>query len=197
MSVEDPTQRLTALPRDRSAAQTTAALPRPLDLAGPTPPAQDTPAQDPSAQDPSAQQPPAQTDELSLAEIFEAPHPPAAEQPTAVQPVVEEPVIEQPRPTEAAAEAPTWTAMPVIPVRSEPAPAAPERTAPSAADASPVRTQRTGPSTIERMRSDAAAAWNGALRRSQDWLAHEDNGLMLMTALVAIILILVVAAVGS
>jgi len=175
MSFEDRTQRLSVPPTQTAAAQTTAAqttaaqtttaLPRPLNLADETP----------------SREPADKTDELSLAEIFEAP-------PTA--PPVEEPSGADP----GAAEAPTWTAMPVIPVRSEPV-SAPSTDRP--AETSQSDTKRTGPSSAERLRSDAAAAWSGAVRRSQAWLRRDDNGLMLMTAIVAIILILVVAAVGS
>src|SRR4051812_43835474 len=100
MSFEEPTQRLTVPPRDpaaqttaaqMTAAQTTAALPRPLDLAGATPPSSPDPAD--------------KTEELSLDEIFSAP--PAA--PPAVPATPAQPAH--------AEEAPTWTAMPVIPVR--------------------------------------------------------------------------------
>jgi len=169
MSFEDPTKRLSVPPRQTTvaqtpahetaaAAQTTTALPRPLNLA------------DEQSAD--------KTDELSLAEIFESP----AEQPSATEPSG----------PSAADEAPTWTAMPVIPVRSEPiSPASTDR------ETSQSDTKRTGPSAAERLRADAAAAWSGGLRRSQAWLSRDDNGLMLMTAVVAIILILVVAAVGS
>src|SRR5437868_5454267 len=113
MSFEDSTQRLSVPPRDptaantsaahttaaqTAAAHTTTALPRPLDLAGRTPDAPDSP--DSPSESPN---PPDKTDELSLEEIFhDAPAPADA-------------------PDEAStAEAPTWTAMPVIPVRSEP-----------------------------------------------------------------------------
>ena len=164
MSFEEPTQRLSV-----QAAQTTTALPRPLDLAGPTPPQPPEPAD--------------KTGELSLDEIF-ADAPPPASEPQTSQP--------QTSGTGGADQAPTWTAMPVIPVRSEPSPAAAANEAPT-----PTRPAKTGPSTGERLRSDAAAAWEGALRRSRDWLTHDDNGLMLMTAVVACILIFVVAAVGS
>src|SRR3954452_4194742 len=175
MSFEDRTQRLSVPPTQTTASQTaasqtTTALPRPLNLADETP----------------SREPADKTDELSLAEIFEAP--PARPAPTA--PPMEEPSGADP----GAAEAPTWTAMPVIPVRSEPV------SAPSTdrlAETSQSDTKRTGPSSAERLRSDAAAAWSGAVRRTQAWLLRDDNGLMLMTAIVAIILILVVAAVGS
>ena len=192
MSFEEPTQRLTVQPRDpaqtsptqtsptqTTPTQTTAALPRPLDLAGPTPsPSPDEPV------DPV--EPVDKTGELSLDEIF-ADAPPPASPPPASPPPVTEPAR--------AEEAPTWTAMPVIPVRSEPT--APPASTSAAAETAQTPPKRTGPSTGERLRSDAAAAWGGAVRRSRAWLTHNDNGLMLMTAIVAIILILVVAAVGS
>src|SRR3954454_21359956 len=112
MSFEEPTQPLTVPPRDpaaqttaaqmtaaqTTAAQTTASLPRPLDLAGATPPSSPDPAD--------------KTEELSLDEIFSAPPAPPAVPATPAQPAHAE-------------EAPTWTAMPVIPVRSEPGSAAP------------------------------------------------------------------------
>src|SRR4051812_18084255 len=188
MSFEEPTQRLRVVRPEpvpnsdtqttaaqttaaqTTAAQTTAALPRPLSLADSTPPSQpdDRPAD--------------RTDELSLDEIF-------PDRRTAG------PDRRVPQPA-GADEAPTWTAMPVIPVRSEPIAAAPDTAG------QPERTgqkgqKRTGPSTGERLFRDATAALDGAVRRSQDWLSRDDNGLMLMTAAVAIILILVVAAVGS
>jgi hypothetical protein len=176
MSFEDRTRRLSVPPRQTTgsqttASQTTAALPRPLNLAD------DTPSQHQQQQSQGAAD---TTDELSLTEIFEAP----AEQPSAADPAV--------------SEAPTWTAMPVIPVRSEPASApTTDRTTDSEVETSQSDTERTGPSSAEQLRSDAAAAWSGAVRRTQTWLARDDNGLMLMTAIVAIILIVVVAAVGS
>jgi hypothetical protein len=183
MSVEEPTQRLTVQPRDPaqdSAAQTTAALPRPLDLAGPTSPRSPEPAD--------------KTDELSLDEIFAAP-PPARAEPAPAAPVrAEPPRADPPR----AEEAPTWTAMPVIPVRSEPVSPRPAPTSRAQTEENAeAKAKRTGPSTGERLLSDASAALDGALRRTQAWMTHDDNGLMLMTAVVAIILILVVAAVGS
>ena len=170
MSFEDPTQRLSVPPRQatsQTAVQTTTALPRPLDLAGETP-----------SPEPQGPEPADKTDELSLDEIFAAPR--------------EERSATETR--SGADEAPTWTPMPVIPVRSEPVtPASTKRESESSQSV----TKRTGPSAAERLRADAAAAWSGGLRRTQDWLTRDDNGLMLMTAIVAIILILVVAAVGS
>jgi len=175
MSFEDPTQRLSVPPRDPddvAASRTTAALPRPLNLAGPTPT--------------SGEQPPDKTDEPSLDEIF------AGSEPQPAPPASTQPATEQPA---GAGQAPTWTAMPVIPVRSEPV--APAQPADRGEETGQIQTKRTGPSTGERLVLDASAAWDGALRRTQAWLTHDDNGLMLMTAVVAIILILVVAAVGS
>jgi len=179
MSFEEPTQRLRVVRPEAgepsstpSATQTTAALPRPLSLADSTPPSQpdDRPAD--------------RTDELSLDEIF-----PAPDRRTAG------PDRRAPQPA-GTDEAPTWTAMPVIPVRSEPIAAAPD-TAGQTERTGQTDQKRTGPSTGERLFRDATAALDGAVRRSQEWLSRDDNGLMLMTAVVAIILILVVAAVGS
>src|SRR3954471_22706684 len=184
MSFEEPTQRLTVRPRDiaaqtaaqTTAAQTTAALPRPLDLAGATPPSSPDPAD--------------KTEELSLDEIFSAP-PAAPPAPPAVPSTPAQPAH--------AEEAPTWTAMPVIPVRSEPVSAATASVSAPAPEpkTAQTKTERTGPSTGQRMLSDASAALDGAIRRGQAWLSHGDNGLMLMTAIVAIILILVVGIVRS
>jgi len=100
---------------------------------------------------------------LPLDEIFESAAPAA---PTAAT-----------QPT-AAAEAPTWTAMPVVPVRSEPVqlyPAPPQRD----------------------RREEASVTWAGTRMRVEDWLRRDDNGLMLLTAVVACVLMLVVAGVGS
>jgi len=112
---------------------------------------------------------------LPLDEIFESAAPAA---PTAAT-----------QPT-AAAEAPTWTAMPVVPVRSEPMTAAPAAPAPPA----PARSAPAHPPLTDRVRTDATAAWDGAVRRTRAWLGRDDNALMLLTALVAVILILAVAA---
>jgi hypothetical protein len=108
------------------------------------------------------------TDVLSLDELFDGQPDPAAAEPTAPSTL---------------AEAPTWTAMPVVPVRSEPV-------RPLDADAAPSQE----PSPLGgRVRSDAAAAWDGAVRRTREWLARDDNGLTLTTALVAVILIITVS----
>ena len=189
MSFEEPTQRLRVVrpePAPHSdtqttaaqttAAQTTAALPRPLSLADSTPPSQPDDRPDDRPAD--------RTDELSLDEIFAAPDRRTAG-----------PDRRAPQPA-GTDEAPTWTAMPVIPVRSEPIAAAPD-TAGQTERTGQTDQKRTGPSTGERLFRDATAALDGAVRRSQEWLSRDDNGLMLMTAVVAIILILVVAAVGS
>ena len=168
MSFEDPTQRLSA-PAREPATRTTAALPRPLDLSRG------------SSEPPES---PDETGELSLDEIFAEPGPQPGEQPRTD-------------------EAPTWTAMPVIPVRREPPPStSPSRSGPAATSVATSETaqrdtKRTGPTTGQRLRSDAATAWKSGLRRSQTWLSRDDNGLILMTAIVAVILILVVLAAGS
>lgn len=110
---------------------------------------------------------------LSLDEIFEAPEP-------------------QRGPT-VTADAPTWTAMPVVPVRSEPVTAG----APGAwatqlpYDAAP--DQRS--SRAERPGFDAA--WARTRLQVESWLRRDDNGLMLLTAVVACLLMIVVAGVGG
>lgn len=78
----------------------------------------------------------------------------------------------------AAAEAPTWTAMPVVPVRSEPVEPYP------------------GPQQRDR-REEASVTWAETRIRLEDWLRRDDNGLMLLTAVVACVLMLVVAGVGA
>ena len=116
------------------------------------------------------------TDVLSLDELLGPPVPSAPEPDP------------EPAPT-----APTWTAMPVVTVRSEPM-TAPVAAAPaSPASAHPPRAA-AHPPIADRMRTDAAAAWDGAVRRTRAWLGRDDNALMLLTALVAVVLILAVAA---
>jgi hypothetical protein len=102
---------------------------------------------------------------LPLDELFDAPAPAAP--------------VSQPEPT-AAAEAPTWTAMPVLPIRSEPLSA-------TGGPAATAWTQPAAPTPPQRAES---------LTRIEDWLRRDDNGLMLLTALVACVLMIVVAGVG-
>lgn len=92
------------------------------------------------------------------------------------------------------AEAATRTAMPVIPVRSEPLDDA--ATASSRPVTSPAPA-KTGPGLAERLLDDGAAAWDGAIRRAERWLRAGDNTMMVVTALAAIVLILVVATFGG
>jgi hypothetical protein len=70
----------------------------------------------------------------------------------------------------------------------------------SAADpaqaATPARRGKAGPGLAERLLDDGAAAWDGAIRRAERWLRAGDNALMTVTALAAIVLILVVATFG-
>ena len=97
----------------------------------------------------------------------------------------------EPAPTEAptaSESAPTWTAMPVVSVRSEPMTSAPAAPAPASAASG------TAPAAGSRLRSDAAAAWDDTVRRTRAWLARDDNALMLLTTFVAVCLILAVAA---
>jgi hypothetical protein len=164
---EDPTQRMyrpDAGSRYAADAPTTA-MPGPLNLAG---------ASDDTATDSST------TDVLSLDELFEGPSaatPAAAAAPASPAAVTLAPATGH--------SAPTWTAMPVVPVRSEPMTAAP---------AAPARPSPTRPAARSRLRSDAAAAWDDTVRHTRAWLRRDDNALMLLTALVAVCLILAVAA---
>jgi hypothetical protein len=121
------------------------------------------------------------TDVLSLDELFEG-QPPAETGPDAGA---------ERAPS---AAAPTWTAMPVVAVRSE---------AIATTQSDPVPGPASGPAPASpqpaiggRMRSDAAAAWEDTRRRTRAWLARDDNALMLLTALVAVLLILAVTAFG-
>jgi hypothetical protein len=176
-------------------------------------------ASDPAASDPAASDP-AATGVLRLDEIFDEPAAPSAP-PSAPPPAPAERVRE----STAAAEAPTWTAMPVVPVRSEPFPSdrapfpsdrggtatgAALPPMPMAGRPVPVRHVDGGSHTdrhsgdaarrrselSDRVRADAAAAWAGTTARLEDWLRRDDNGLMMLTALVACVLMIAIAAVG-
>jgi hypothetical protein len=109
-----------------------------------------------------AVEPASATGVLPLDQIFA--EPPRAEAPTAT------------------AEAPTWTAMPVVPVRSEPMPMA--------------TTGMYDESAREESRRGSGIALSGAWDRLDAWFRRDDNGLMLLTALVACVLMVVVASVG-
>jgi hypothetical protein len=87
-----------------------------------------------------------------------------------------------------AAEAPTWTAMPVVAVRSEPITPLDPPQAPQ---------PRAKSDLGRRVRLDAAKAWDETRARTGEWLGRDDHALMLMTGLVAIVLIIVVAALGA
>lgn len=123
------------------------------------------------------------------------PEPPAAAEATGVLPLDEifagptEPARDR-TPT-ATADAPTWTAMPVVPVRSAPVPAGPR-------DASwTERSDGNAAAGGSGRREHAAVAWAETRIRFEAWLRRDDNGLMLLTALVACVLMLVVAGVGG
>ena len=157
MSFEEPTQRVRR--PDAAAEAPTTALPGPLNLAEESP------------RDASGT-----TDVLSLDELFDG-QTPSTEPAGSTEPAHRATVD----------EAPTWTAMPVVSVRSEPV-AMPDR------DATPAAPAGTTPAPLGgRVRSDATAAWEAAVRRTRAWLAHDDNGLTLATALVAVILIIAIA----
>jgi hypothetical protein len=108
------------------------------------------------------------TDVLSLDDLFDEPRSTA--------------------PGPSTAEAPTWTAMPVVAVRSEPI---------TPLDPPQPPQPRAKSDLGRRVRSDAAKAWDETRARSGVWLRRDDHALMLMTALVAIVLIIVVAALGA
>jgi hypothetical protein len=78
---------------------------------------------------------------------------------------------------------PVQTARPV----AVPPPPAPSSAAPvtSAAPA--------GPSVVDRMRGDAAAAWSAGLTRSRTWLDRGDNAVIAATAVVALLLLVMIA----
>lgn len=86
------------------------------------------------------------------------------------------------------------TAPAAQPAQSAPArPAEPQRPVGTA----PVASGEKRPSALERVLDDAAAVWDGAMNRGERWLRSGDNALMAVTALAAIVLILVVATFGA
>lgn len=106
--------------------------------------------------------------------------------------IFEEPGQPEPaRMPTAAAEAPTWTAMPVVPIRSEPLAQA------GAADAWSQPGDEVPAAGVRKPRANAGVAWARTRMQLEDWLRRDDNGLMLLTALVACILMIVVAGVGA
>ena len=82
-------------------------------------------------------------------------------------------------------EAETWTAMPVVPVRSDTMPASTEPPLP-----------RRSSETMARVRAHAAVAWANARDWTRDWFGVHDNALGALTGAVAILLIIVVALLG-
>jgi len=110
--------------------------------------------------------------------------------PTGVLPLDQ--IFESPEPARTptvTTDAPTWTAMPVVPVRSEPVTAAGPRT--SGTWSTPYD------GTSEPRASRKGMDLDGARLQVQSWLRRDDNGLMLLTALVACVLMIVVAGVGN
>lgn len=192
---EDRTQQLRTAPPD----EVTTALPGPLDLTGPAPEPYDAQPSDlgwPDREEPQ-QDEEGETRTLHLDELFETEPYPEAE-PAVVSPAPVAPGA----PLAAAGDVPlsvdatTWTAMPIVPVRSEPAPvpvssgaAAPPTTSRRPAD-------RPGAELVAQLRKDAATAYDATRRRTQEWLGVADNALTLLTALVGVLLIVVVAVMG-
>ena len=130
-----------------------------------------TPADSQPATPPVAEPTEGATDVLPLDDIFDAPAAP-------------------PRPEAAVPPAPAPTAAPTQPPAQAPAPAPARRI--GAVPATPARRE---PGLVDRLRGDGAAAWQGGLTRSRDWLSTGDNAVIVATALVALLLLLVVALV--
>jgi hypothetical protein len=117
---------------------------------------------------------PDRTEVLSLDELF----PPVPEPAAPVAPT-------PPAAPLASADAPTWTAMPV-----------PQPPAAPAAPAQPAAADRRR-EVVDRVRADAQAALAGTRRRGEEWLRAGDNLVILLTALIALVLLLAVAALAS
>jgi hypothetical protein len=148
-------------------------LPRPVTPAWPGPLDQTRSA---------AETPPVpETDVLSIDELMEpAPETVAAETET-LAPVEFEPAptVLEPAPVAAAPAAP------------EPTPVAAPAPAPAAAPPAP-RAHPTG-DVVRRLRQDGGAALEGARQHTATWLRAADHGLMVATAMVALLLLIVVA----
>jgi len=182
MSIDDATQRMPAVSPDAapdaavSPDEVTTVqppLPGPLDIAG-------------SSARPDA------TEVLSLDDLF-PPDPEPAPQPRwtppepAPQPMWTEPASAAAAPV-VTADAPTWTAMPL------PAPPAAAPAAPAAPEEATKAPHKPHNQVAARLHADAQAAWASTRRRTGDWLRAGDNAVILLTALVALILIVAVAA---
>jgi hypothetical protein len=74
---------------------------------------------------------------------------------------------------------PARAPMPVVTVRSE-----------------PVAEARPRVATMDRLRADASTVLRAGSARSSEWLRRGDNAVIVLTALVAVLLLAVVAAVG-
>jgi hypothetical protein len=123
---------------------------------------------------------PDRTEVLSLDELF----PPVPEPAAPVAPTPPTPPAAPAAPL-ASADAPTWTAMPV-----------PQPPAAPAAPAQPAAADRRR-EVVDRVRADAQAALAGTRRRGEEWLRAGDNLVILLTALIALVLLLAVAALAS
>jgi hypothetical protein len=101
------------------------------------------------------------------------------------QPVQTAPSVAVPPPPPPVAAVPTPTPTPAPPATTSVHPAS---------RPTPPPTTASGPSVADRVRRDAAAAWSAGMRRSQDWLSTGDNAVIAATALVALLLLVMVAA---
>jgi len=133
----------------------------------------------PGSLDPAATRPPATpaTEVLSIHDLLDGPPEPALTRLPS----------EEAEPATVAEPVPMAVAEPV-PADVPAAPAVPARTV--------ARPPRQRSEVADRVRSDAAAAWDGARREVSDWLGRGDNALILGTLCVALLLLVVVAAVG-
>ena len=130
---------------------------------------------------PRAQERPTDSDSTGVLPLDELLGPPVTEEADATT-APTAPTEAEPAPTDVRSTPPR-APMPVVPVSSSSAPP----------DAEP-----TGRRATDRIRGDAAAAaLRGGSQRLDAWLRRDDNALTVMTALVAILLLSVVAAVGS
>ena len=83
---------------------------------------------------------------------------------------------------------------PAAPMPAPLNPAAPPRPTGSAQTTQPAQPAQTEPDMRQRVMSDARRAYDAGLARGREWLKQGDNTLIALTAAVACLLLLVVAA---